>query len=107
MAESVRVGRGVQSANATKVKKARDGPALRLLDETSKYLQPRRQQLDRPLRESFKTTFLGVANVIRASRNDAGHPALGHVDRDQAFVVLRLLPVYRRWVYGVIDALPL
>jgi hypothetical protein len=95
-----------QSSSAVKVKKARDGPALRLLNEISKYLQPRRAQLDRPLAESFETTFLGVANVIRASRNDADHPALGHVGRDQAFVVMRLLPVYRRWVYGVIDALP-
>jgi hypothetical protein len=94
------------TGSASKVAKARDRPALRLLTEISKYLEPRRANLARPLAESFETTFLGVANVIRASRNDAGHPALGHVDRDQAFVVLRLLPVYRQWVYRVIDSLP-
>lgn len=96
-----------QTGTATKVAKARDGPALRLLDAIRKYLEPKRQSLPRPLAESFETTFLGVANVIRTSRNDAGHPALSHVDRDQAFVVLRLLPVYRRWVYGVINSLPI
>ncbi len=71
-------------------------------------MEPRRAKLvARPLVEGFETTFLGVANVIRTSRNDAGHPALPQVDRDQAFVLLRLLPAYRRWVYGVIDSLPL
>jgi hypothetical protein len=96
-----------ETGGATKVEKMRDGPALKLLNEVRKYLEPRRKNLDRSLAESFETTFLGVANMIRTSRNEAGHPALSHVDRDQAFVALRLFPLYRRWVYAVIDALPI
>jgi hypothetical protein len=95
------------TAAAAKVKKARDGPALKLLNEIQRYLQPRRKGLSRALAENFETTFLGVAGVIRASRNDAGHPQLSQVDRDQAFVVLRLFQVYRRWVYRVIASLPI
>jgi hypothetical protein len=96
-----------KTSAASKVAKTRDSSALKLLHEVRKYLEPRRQNLDRRLAESFETTFLGVANAIRTSRNDAGHPALGHVDRDQAFVLLRLFPLYRRWVYVLIDALPI
>ncbi len=96
-----------ETGDATKVEKMRDGPALKLLNEARKYMEPRRKNLERSLAESFETTFLGVANMIRTSRNDAGHPALGAVDRDQAFVALRLFPLYRRWVYAVIDALPI
>lgn len=46
---------------ASKVAKMRDGPALKLLNELRKYLEPRRQKLERSLAESFETTFLGVA----------------------------------------------
>jgi hypothetical protein len=96
-----------KTGGATKVEKMRDGPALKLLNEVSKYMEPRRKNLERSLAEGFETTFHGVAHMIRTSRNDAGHPALSAVDRDQAFVDLRLFPLYRRWVYAVIDALPI
>lgn len=52
------------------------------------------------------STSLGVASVIRGSRNDAGHPTLPRVERDDAFVLLRLYPSYRAWVYRVIGDLP-
>jgi len=94
-------------AGSTSVAKASTLSALRLLNAVHKYFEPRRKNLPRRLAESFNTTFLSVADVIRTSRNEAGHPALASVDRDQAFVVLRLSPAYRRWVYGAIDALPI
>jgi hypothetical protein len=105
----LQLGKGITKADpaATKVKKAIDGPALLLLREVQRYVEPKRQSLSRDLRESFETTFLGVANLIRTSRNDGGHPALPQVARDDAFVLLRLFPIYRRWVIGVIAALPL
>jgi hypothetical protein len=93
-------------ASATKVEKALAGPALGLLREIQRYLEPKRSALPRPLSEVFDTTFGGVASVIRMSRNDGGHPALPVVDREAAYVLLRLYPTYRRWVLGVVADLP-
>jgi hypothetical protein len=62
--------------------------------------------LPRALNENLDTTFGGVASVIRASRNEGGHPALPSVERDTVYVLLRLYPSYRRWVFGVIAKLP-
>ena len=93
--------------SGTKLKKAIDAPALTLLRETQAYLTLQRKKLPRRLQETLDTTFLGVASVIRSSRNDAGHPALPQVERDDAFVVLRLYPSYREWVYRLIGKLPL
>ena len=92
---------------AVKVKKAIDRPALALLRDVHRHIEPKRKALPRGLAENFETTFLGVANLIRTSRNDGGHPALPSVTRDDAFVGLRLFPTYRRWVVGLIAALPL
>ena len=66
----------------------------------------RRKALPRRLQETLVTTFVGVASVIRASRNDAGHPALPHVERDDAFILLRLFPTYRHWVYAGFASCP-
>jgi hypothetical protein len=43
--------------------------------------------------------------MIRVARNDAGHPALGNVDRDHALVLLRLFPSFRNWAYDAMTAL--
>jgi hypothetical protein len=86
---------GILSASPTTprgIQRARDWSALRLLVEVRKFLEPRRSKFTRRLDEDFDTVFTGIASLIRVSRNDAGHPTLGLVDRDQAFVVLRLLP---------------
>lgn len=93
--------------SATKVKEAIAAPALTLLREVHSYLTTRRKSLPRRLQETLDTTFLGLASVIRTSRNDAGHPALPDVERDDAFVLLRLFSTYREWVFRAIAELPL
>jgi hypothetical protein len=105
----LRLGAAIEQADmsATKIKKAVDGPALGLLREIQRYLEPKRALLPRTLNEHLDTTFGGVASVIRVSRNDGGHPALPTVDRDTVYVLLRLYPSYRRWVFGVVSKLPL
>lgn len=94
-------------AGATKIAKAINGPALPLLRAVNSYLDGKRSDLPRELREQLDTTFAGVASVIRTSRNDGGHPALPSVDRETVYVLLRMFATYRRWVIGVIGALPL
>ena len=87
--------------------KALDGPALGMLRFARDYFVPLQSKLPRELRENFETTFLGVAALIRVGRNDAGHPALPSVDREQAFVNLRLYPGYRAWLQRAKTLLPL
>jgi hypothetical protein len=105
----LQLGAAVEKADpsATKVAKAIDRPALQLLRELQRYLEPKRSQLPRASNENLDTTFGGVASVIRASRNEGGHPALPSVERDTVYVLLRLYPSYRRWVFDVIAKLPL
>lgn len=94
-------------AVARTVGKRLEGPALRLLSYLHDYLRPKAAQLPRDLKESLDTSFLGTANLIRTARNDAGHPALAHVSREQTFVALQLFPTYRYWVRRVMSQLPL
>lgn len=83
------------------------GNALPLLSELRRYFEGHVRQLPRPVREGLGTTFAGVANLIRATRNDAGHPRLDSVTREQVFANLQLFPQYRTWVVDAIAALPL
>lgn len=92
-------------AGSAKVRKGMSGPALRLLNEVQKHLERQRESLPRETLETFESNFLGIAHLLRRSRNDAGHPALPDVERDDAFVLLRLFPAYRRWVHSVTAAL--
>ena len=84
-----------------------EGNVLPLLREVRLYFEARRTKLPRPLQEGLGTTFVGVADLIRVTRNDAGHPRLEPVSREQVFVNLQLFPRYRTWVLGAIYALPL
>jgi hypothetical protein len=88
-----------------RIEKEMNRPALSLLGYIGKYLEDRKGQLPRRLGEQVSTTFLGIASMIRVARNDAGHPALGAVDRDQALVLLRLFAHLRDWAYGAMDEL--
>jgi hypothetical protein len=107
----IRLGQAIEAndqANAPAVRGKLEGPALGLLAFLQDYLTKRRHSLPRDLRETMDTTFGGIASFIRVTRNDAGHPAIGQpVDRDQAFVALRLFPMYRSWVLSVAKLPPI
>jgi hypothetical protein len=107
----IQLGEAIEAtdrANAAAARRKIDGPALGLLTFLHDYFSRRRTSLTRESRETLDTTFAGIASLIRVTRNDAGHPAIGRpVDRDQAFVNLRLFPVYRSWVLSVITRLPI
>jgi hypothetical protein len=93
--------------SAAAVRKKLDGPALGLLLFLQDHFVKRRKSLPRGLSETLDTTFGGIGNLIRVTRNDAGHPTIGRpVDRDQAFVALQLFPSYRSWVLSVTKLLP-
>lgn len=87
--------------------KVLDGPALGMLRFARDYFVPKAKNLPRELRENLETTFLSIAALIRATRNDAGHPELSNVSREQCFVNLQLFPGYRAWILDARNVLPL
>jgi hypothetical protein len=72
-------------------------------DELMKKLVPVKGILPRELSEDLESQFDGIFNLIRVTRNDAGHPTGRKIDRDVAFVNLRLFPIYCKRIYGLID----
>ncbi len=107
----IRLGEAIEKADkaaSAAVRKKLDQSALGLLLFLQDYFTGRRKSLPRELDETLDTTFGGIASLIRVTRNDAGHPAIGRpVDRDQAFVTLQLFPAYRSWVLAAIKLLPI
>jgi hypothetical protein len=69
-----------------------------MLRFTRDYFLQRQAKLPRDLRETLDTTLLGVAALVRAARNNGGHPALAAVDRERCFVALQLYSDYRSWL---------
>ena len=62
-----------------------------------------RSQMPRDVRENLDSLLQGVFDLIRNSRNDAGHPALGgHVSRDEMYSHLRLFVPYCERIYALI-----
>ncbi|HHT9104923.1 MAG TPA: hypothetical protein ACFYD7_03525 [Candidatus Wujingus californicus] len=51
------------------------------------------------VRESFDTQFLGIQSIIRIYRNESGHPTGRVIDREQAFVNLRLFIPFGKMVH--------
>ncbi len=60
-----------------------------------------RQKID----ENLESDLDGIFNLIRITRNDAGHPTGKIPRRDTVFVNLRLFVPYCKCVYGLIDYL--
>jgi hypothetical protein len=62
-----------------------------------------KQRLPRTLTDNVDSLLRGVFDLIRSSRNDAGHPAIGaSVSRDAVYSHLRLFPPYCKRVYELI-----
>jgi len=55
------------------------------------------------IRESFDTQFLGIQSMIRIYRNESGHPTGKFIDREQAFVNLRLFIPFGKMVHSLMD----
>jgi hypothetical protein len=68
-------------------------------NEFRKRLEPRRNELPPELSESLAVELDAVADLLRTSRNEAGHPTGKGPDRGAAFVHLQLFGVYvqRLW----------
>jgi len=72
-------------------------------DEVKKEIINIRPKLPRDVQENLETHLEGVFNVIRVTRNEAGHPTGRIIRRDEAFVNLRLFVHYLKKIYQLID----
>lgn len=62
-----------------------------------------KSRLPRDLIENVDSELRGVFDLIRSSRNDAGHPAIGaSVGRDAVYSHLRLFPHYCKRIHDLI-----
>lgn len=82
-------------------KEIKGEPLLRRLLAFQRRIEPKRDQLPRPLAETLALDLLAVQDLIRVTRNDAGHPKADAIQRDSAFQLLQLGVRY----LGKLDAL--
>jgi len=75
----------------------------RVYEEVSKKLDPVREQMPVTLGESVNNQLAGIFNLIRTTRNDAGHPTGRSIDREEAYALLQLFHEYAKAVYAVIE----
>lgn len=62
-----------------------------------------KSQMPKPLIENADSIIRGIFDMIRGSRNEAGHPASGgQVDRDIIYPHLRMFIPYCERIYGLI-----
>jgi hypothetical protein len=63
-----------------------------VIDSLAKELPP-------AIKEDLDTHFAGILSVIRAYRNESGHPTGKIIDREQTFVLLQLFIPYNKKIY--------
>jgi len=68
----------------------------KILEQNIKALPPK-------IKEDLDTNFFGIQSIIRTFRNESGHPTGKIIDREQAFVNLRLFIPYCKKSYQLID----
>lgn len=78
------------------------GQIKRVYDAVWKRLDPVREQMPERLRESVGVELAGVFELVRKTRNEAGHPTGRSIEREEAEALLLLFPTYAKTVYAVI-----
>ena len=68
----------------------------KVLEQYNKILSP-------GIKEDLDTNFFGIQSIIRTFRNQSGHPTGKIIDREQAFVHLRLFIPYCKKSYQLMD----
>jgi hypothetical protein len=75
----------------------------RVCDEIQKRLDPVMEQISAALnKEDITAELSGIFDLIRKTRNEAGHPTGRALEREEAFALLQLFPSYCKAAYDVI-----
>jgi hypothetical protein len=76
----------------------------RVFHEIWKRLEPNQEALSQFFgREDVKLEISGIFDLIRKTRNDAGHPTGRDISRDEADSMLHLFPVYCKTAYTTME----
>jgi hypothetical protein len=73
------------------------------IDKFKSIITADKTSFPKDVQESFDTQFLGVQSIIRIYRNESGHPTGRLIDREQAFVNLRLFIPFGKMVHCLMD----
>ena len=76
--------------------------ARRIYEAIAAKIDPVREQLPALLQDSIGTELDGIFNEIRRTRNDAGHPTGRVIEREEAYALLQLFPVYAKSAYALL-----
>jgi hypothetical protein len=79
------------------------GQVKRVYSAVWKRLDPVRKQMPEKLRESVGVELAGVFELVRKTRNEAGHPTGRGIEREEAEALLLLFPTYSKTVYTLIE----
>lgn len=70
-------------------------------DEFKKSITPSLNSYPFNLKDDFDNTFVGVFQMIRNNRNEAGHPTGKQIDKDSLFSNLRVFITYCKYIYDL------
>lgn len=73
------------------------------INKFRKILEQYNKALSPEIKEDLDTNFSGIQSIIRTFRNQSGHPTGKIIDREQAFVLLRLFIPYCKKSYQLMD----
>lgn len=76
---------------------------LRKIDKFKAVIASDKALFPQDVKESFDTQFLGIQSLIRIYRNESGHPTGKVIDREQAFVNLRLFIPFGKMVHNLMN----
>ncbi len=74
-------------------------------DELKRRIDPKKSQLPRELADNLDTSLVSIFNLVRHSRNDAGHPTGRAIRRDEAYANLYVFPHYCKYMHQLINHL--
>ena len=72
-------------------------------DQLKKEILAIRRTLPPKLSEDLESQFDGIFNLIRVTRNDAGHPTGRQIERGVQYTHLQLFILYCQRIYGFVD----
>jgi len=72
-------------------------------DQIKKEILAIRRTLPPKLSEDLESQFDGIFNLIRVTRNDAGHPTGRQIERGVQYTHLQLFILYCQRIYGLVD----
>jgi len=90
--------------SADKLRKLLDNPRANYTDrfgEFRKKLEEVKSRVPSELRDGLDVHLSSVLDLLRAARNDAGHPTGRSFDRDDCFTALRVFERLARRMYGL------